>query len=393
MGSAGGPAEEKSMKRRGFLLLFILFGVVIIAALPILAFFHPMRTANPVFTNLPAVRAMRVDYLDEEAGRAEVAGLETQMQQAGVNLVAVGAGRVDWTYFPWRGYPDRWSADVKRSGRDYLLEDSTRFGKWAHVSAVVDVLAPLYIQAHPEAAAVSWAGAPSKDLVGLMELVDGQFGQEVLSMLAEIAAYYPVNSITLTELVYYTDGFGAADRAAYLAYTGRADWPRAANGAIDINDPSVGTWRAYEIGRFLEKAAAIAHRHNKQLFLEVNIDVDPSGQVLVENGPDLDRFLEYADRLVVRGRSDPDDRSQPSMDAMTQYLRRYPEKRIITGLGLWSQNYGPGTAKTRMSALSIGDFQSALRGVGKDLWITPSFLMTPAHWQALKDFWGSQPGR
>jgi hypothetical protein len=377
------------MKRRLPLILFILFGVGFIGMLAFLAFFRPARAANAQFTNLSTVRAMWVDYLDEDNSRDQVAALETNMQQARVTLVALGAGRVDWTYFPWRAYPDRWSAEVKSTGQDYLLEDSTRFGKWAHVSAVVDVLAPLYIQSNPQSAAVSWTGTPSKYLVSTTDLVDGQFGQEILSMLDEIATDYPINSITLTELTYYTDGFGDSDKAAYLTYTGRLDWPLNPDGTINIDEPSIGAWRSFEIGRFLEKAARILHQHGEQLFVEAHLSLDPSGQVRVENGTDFSLFLKYADRLVVRTSSDPAERSQAGMQAITQYLKRFPENRMITCIGLWSQDYDADTPKDRMSAFSVANFQSELQEVGGDVWITPSFLMTPAHWQALQYFWGS----
>jgi hypothetical protein len=380
------------MNRKLLLAVSILLGVLIVAALIFLAFYRPVRTANLIFTNPTIIRAMRVDYLDEQNSRVQVAGLETDMQKSGVNMVAVGAGRVDWTYFQWRGYQDRWSEDVKSSGQDFLMEDSTRFGKWAHVSAVVDVLAPLYIRANPQAASISWTGLQSKDLVGTMELVDGQFGQELLSMIQEIATYYPVNSITLTELVYYTDGFGAPDKAAYMAYTHTTDWPRKADGSINIDEPSIGVWRSYEIGRFLQKAAGIMHQHGKQLFLESHIGLDSSGRVLVENGTDFTEFLKYADRLVVRGNNDPGERSQAALTAISQYLKQYPSHRVITGIGLWRKDYDPNTPRDQMTVLPVGDLKSALQGIGKeDLWITPSFLMTGAHWQVLEDFWNSQP--
>ena len=379
------------MKKPIIILLLILLGLILAASLVFLAFYRAAHPANANFSNLSTIRAIRVDYIDEGKSRAEVAALETHLQQAGVNLVAVGAGRVDWTYFPWPGHPDLWSSDVKKSGHDYLLEDSSRFGKWAHVSAVVDVLAPLYIQAHPEAAAVSWTGIPSLNLVGTMELVNGQFGQELLSMLDEIAKYYPVNSIILTELSYYTDGFGEPDKAAYLDYTGRTDWPRTENGAININEPSIGIWRAYEITRFLEKAEDILHRQHKLLFLEARISQDPTGQVFVENGADFNLFLKYADRLVVRGGSDPAVRSQASMKAITNYLARYPKNQVITGLGLWSRDYDQSTPKSLMTGIPVAEFQSALQGVGGNLWVTPSFLMTESNWQALADHWNSSP--
>jgi hypothetical protein len=52
----------------------------------------------------------------------------------------------------------------------------------------MDVLAPRYIQSHPETAAISWAGLPSKNLVSTMDLVEGEFGQEMLGMIEVIAA-------------------------------------------------------------------------------------------------------------------------------------------------------------------------------------------------------------
>jgi hypothetical protein len=385
------------MKRIITLILIIVLGLAILATFLILAFYHPERIGNTNYTNLSTVRAVRVDYRDVEKSRGEVAALETQLKQIGVNMVAVGAGRPDWTYFPWTDHQDRWSDEVKTTGNDYLLADSTRFGKWAHVSAVVDVLAPLYIQAHPEKAAISWIGVPSKNLVSTMELVDGSFGQDLLDMIENIATYYPVNSITLTELVYYVDGFGEQDKAAYLAYTGRSDWPRTDEGQINIDDNSIGTWRSHEIARFLEKAAAIVHQHDKLFFVEARISVDSEGQVFVSNGTDLNLFLTYADRLVVRGSNEPNGRSPQAMSAIGQYLDHYQNGRVIMSVGLWDKDYDPAVLKSQMSAISASDFQTSLQSTTQggmtDLWITPSFLMTDAHWLVLEDFLKSLPDK
>jgi hypothetical protein len=32
------------------------------------------------------------------------------------------------------------------------------------------------------------------------------------------------------------------------------------------------------------------------------------------------------------------------------------------------------------------------RGGMTELWVTPNFLMSDAHWQVLKEFWGTLPG-
>ncbi|MCX6034147.1 MAG: hypothetical protein NTV38_04105 [Chloroflexi bacterium] len=358
----------------------------------ILAFYHPDRVANKNYANLPpVVHVVRVDYLDIGKSRGEVAALETRLKQIGVNMVAVSAGRSDWTYFPWLAHPDRWSDEVRTTGHNYLLEDSLRFGKWTHVSAVVDMLAPLYIQSHPYTAAISWLDHPSKNLVSTMELVDGPFGRDLLDMIDNIATHYPVNSITLTELVYYTDGYGEQDKSAYTAYTGRSDWPRTADGHINIDDSSIGTWRSYEIGRFLEKAASIVHRQGKLFFVEVRIGVDSEGQVFANKGTDFNLFLVYADRLIVRCSYDPNSRNPQAISEIAQYLAHYQYGRVIMSIGLWDKDYDPGVAKSEMSSISAAVFQSVLQAASQagveDYLVTPSFLMSDAHWQVLEEFW------
>ncbi|HTX90022.1 MAG TPA: hypothetical protein VMC09_02300 [Anaerolineales bacterium] len=379
------------MKRKNLFSFLLLLGLLVLLGLIFMAFYRPPRPANPTFTNVSQVRAVRVDYLDESRSRDEVDSLETELQKAGVNLVALGAGRAEWTYFPWPGHPERWSDEVKTTGHDYLLEDSTRFGKWANVSAVVDVLGPLYIQAHPEAASISSAGVPSPNLVASMELVDGQYGQTLLDMIDEIATYYPVNSITLSELAYYVDGFGPQDLAAYSAYTGKSEWPRRADGSIDIDDASIGNWRTYELGIFLDKATALAHDHGKQLYLEVRIEVSPAGQVIVENGTNYAELIKHVDRLVVRGSNAEEGRNPAAMEAIARYLKSYDQNRIILAIGLWDQDYTYGTPKDEMHSVSPAEFQYALEAAGRggagNLWVTPSFLMTTQHWEVLDIYW------
>jgi len=378
------------MKRK---IILILIGFIFLAglvALVSLAFYHPQRKTNQDFANVKPVHAVRVDYLDIGKSRGEVADLEAEMKQAGVNMVAVGAGRVDWTYFPWKGRNDRWASEVRQSGIDFLAEDSARFGKWAHVSAVVDVLAPLYIKAYPETAAISWTGLPSKNLASTMDLAEGEFGQEILGMIEEIAAHYPVNSILVTELVYYVDGYGEKDQTAYLAYTGRADWPRTIDGQINIDDPSIGAWRSYEIGRFLEQASRIVHQYGKQLFVEARVSIDEAGNVLTM-GTDLNTILKYADRLVVWGNHDLGGRSPEALSSVGQFLTAYGPDRVILMIGLWDKNYASEITNDLMSAISADDlkvaFRASTQGGMANQWVTPSFLMNKAHWQVLKEAW------
>jgi hypothetical protein len=356
--------------------------------------FGPTTPATPVppqFTTQEAVRLVRIDYTDLTASRDLVGGLETQLEQVGTNMVSLGAGRVDWTYFPWRGHSDRWSDAVRTTGVDYLKEDTDRFGKWSQVSAVIDVLSPLYIKAHPDEAAVSWSGQPSQNLAGLMELVDGPFGTELLNMIDYIAVNYPVNSITLSEMVYYVDGFGAKDKAAFLAYSKQTDWPHNADGNIDLDNPLIGQWRAYEIGRFVEKAAAVVHKSNKQLFVEVHINLDETGKVWLQNGTDYDQLLKYADKLLVWGNYNMEGKALGAIVNVAYYLTRYEPERVILMIGLWDKNYPSDTPKQDMRAIPAGDLRTALaaadQGEIKNLGVVPSFLLGDEHWQVLQEMW------
>ena len=146
------------MNRKIIIGLIYLVGLAIIITFLLLAFYKPKRSANSEFADLSSVRAVRLDYINVAKSRSQAAELEQQLKAAKVSMVSLGAGRVDWTYFPWRDHQERWSDDVRSTGIDYMLEDSIKYGKWTHVSAVVDVLAPLYVQAHPEIAAISYTG-------------------------------------------------------------------------------------------------------------------------------------------------------------------------------------------------------------------------------------------
>ena len=219
------------------------------------------RVQSPLLAST-AIRAVQVDYPDYATSRSVVTQWEQNMKTAGINLVVLNAGRSEWTYFKWAGHNANWSSAVNSTGVDFLADDSARYGQWAQIDALIDVLSPNYITANPTKAAVDASGQPSTDLVSTAELVNGAYGQTLLSMIGYIAGNYPnVASITITELSYHVDGYGADDLALYKAATGQTDWPRNSDGSINIEDVSIGTWRSAAVGQFLGKAAALAHKY------------------------------------------------------------------------------------------------------------------------------------
>ncbi len=332
------------------------------------------------------IHAFRVDYSNYATSRAEVGPLEARMQAAGINMVGLGAGRAEWAYFKWAGNEANWSNDVKDTGIDFLAEDTARFGKWAHIDAVVDVLAPSYIKAHPQAAAISFIGQPSTDFISTSELVYGDYGRQLLAMIEYIAANYPVNSISITELFYYSEGYGPDDKALYLAYSGRTDWPRLADGTIDRDAPSIGNWRTHMLDIFLDKGVAIAHRYGKEFYVDVKLNLSNLSSCSNECGTNYHVVLEHTDRIVVWAYYDLDAYAPEYLTTISQFLVPFGSNRVIVSLGLWDDIY-PRTPADALRRAII----SAQAGGMSNFWITPNTLMTPDHWSVLTGLWGPKP--
>jgi len=327
---------------------------------------------------------MRVEYSGGyEGSRSQVDAWEQQMRAAGINTVALSAGRVEWPYFKWAGH--EWSGVVEDTGIDFLGEDSARYGQWAqHVDAVIDVYSPNYVSANPDKAAVNVLGERSPNLVSTAELVNGEFGQQLLDMVEYIAANYPqVDSISITELAYRIDGYGPDDLALYSAATGRSDWPRQSNGQVDIDDPSIGNWRSAALGEFLGRAADRAHQYGKQLYMDVSISVGNLSLMTSNRGTNYNAMLQNVDKIVVWDYFGEDEFPAEYSRDIAQFLTQFGTDRVILSVGLWGVSG---------STVSAGDFQTAIQasmdGGMPNIWICPGSMMTGDHWQVLTNLWG-----
>lgn len=344
-------------------------------------------TPDPLTNNTPIpldgpIHAIRLDYSDMEASRSLVIPLEQEIRNSGFNMVSLGAGRAEWTYFKWNGHPDAWSSEVKDTGIDYLAVDSARFGQWARVDAAVDVLSPLYIQRNPNAAAISFDGKPSPDLVSTMQLVNGEYGKLVLEMIDAIAANYPVESISINEMFYHLDGYGPDDKASYMSVTKSSDWPRTPDGKIDINDPLIDSWRSYELNIFIGKAQEIAHKYGKLLYANVAVALDNAETPTVDYGERPDVILEKADKILLWGYFDLDTYNPDNLQNVAQYLLRYGDERLIFVIGLWNKLNQPVSADKISRAV-----EAVQKGGLVNIWITPASLMDDSHWNAIAALW------
>lgn len=352
-----------------------------------LAVSRPLSAATvsasaPVSPALP-IRAVGVRYTDLFLSRSEVASLQANLDRAHSNFVALAAGRMEWTYFKWADHPERWSSAVRDSQLDYLAEDIVNYGTARHRDAMVDMLAPLWIQAHPADAAIGLSGSVSAEQVSTAALVNGAYGQQVLEMVGYLAANYALDSISITELFYYDTGYGPDDLALYRADTGQTDWPRRADGAINPDDPALGLWRSQKLAGWLQRASACAHNHGKEFYLDVRISWGNLPNESRENGQYYPTMLDVVDKLILWGYADLAGYSPAYLGEVAGYLvGKHPANRFIMSVGLWGPN---GTV------ISAGDLQTAMqssrtRGL-PDLWITPSHMISAEHWAILATEW------
>lgn len=330
------------------------------------------------------IHAVRVSYIDLSLSRPEVPALQANLTQVGANFVALSAGRPDWSYFKWVGRETWWSSEVTDNQIDYLAEDIVNYGAGRHVNAIVDIFAPRWIAAHPTDAAVFFADATtSPDQVSTAALVNGAYGWQALEMIGYMTAFYNVDSVAVTELFYYNYGYGPDDLTLYQTDTGNTDWPRDVNGVIDRNDSALGLWRSQKVAAWLERAAACAHNHDKELYLDVRISWGNLPSESRENGQDYATMLAVVDKLIPWGYANLEGYPPGYLQDVAAYLSgKYAANRYIMSVGLWGP-FG--------SVLPAADIQTSMRssvtGGLPDLWITPTSLFTAAHWNVLDTEW------
>ena len=168
-----------------------------------------------------------------------------------------------------------------------------------------------------------------------------------------------------------------------MAYSGHNDWPRSPDGTINTFDPSIGNWRSHELDTFLDRAVVLAHNHGKQLFMDVELSLENLNFMTNEHGTNYNLVLEHMDRIVVWGYYGVDHYAPEYLREVAWFLTRFSQNRLILSIGLWNDNgqvVSPDSLNTAMQAILAGGIQN--------IWITPSLLMSDAHWQVLRDYWG-----
>lgn len=313
--------------------------------------------------------------------RSAITSIVARPQVRRAEVVGVGAGRVEWTYFRWKGHEDAWSNHQKGEPSDDLLLEATRAfrAEGLQVAAFVDLYAPAWIASHPGSAAVAADGTPSKEQVSLAQLADGPFGARVVEMIEALAAGYPVEAVNVTEAAYGDASFGPEDLASYRALTGRRDWPRDAHGHVDLEDASVWEWKSTLFERFVAKAAQAVRRHGKQLWVDVAAswkDLSRDGR---DFGQDYARILRHADRIVVWDYFALEGLPPSASGDLARHLAAsYPASHFDVSVGLWGKG-GSVVGPTDFDAAVA----AALSAGASQVWVTPNDQVTDEHWRSL----------
>jgi hypothetical protein len=292
-----------------------------------------------------------------------------------ITRVGISAGSPDWTFYRSSHDRDAWS-DAQRAQSEDILEIAVEeFGEREICStAVLDVLAPRYLQKQPECAAIDIRGHHSEKTVCMTALSEGEYGRRLTDAFQALAAITSADSLAVTNLHYGGHCYCGRCRARFHGHTWRSDWPRLPNGAVDTLHSSISKWRSAQLAGVVSRLSAIARANGKQMLFEARLIRDDSGA-------ELERLRSYVDEFIVR-----DDLALTGQEPVESAAAARDLSRTWGPDGYWHcvglrDGDGHALAAPRMR-LSLA---SAARGGARRLWVAPSHYLSPLHWQQLDE--------
>ncbi len=387
--------------RRGGASL-VLMGVLLVGVVGAVRISHDSASVSPSVPQPPVLHIPATEMIWANDGRIHDIAIATHFDgwqdwrnaitsvlqnPVGPRLHTVGisAGRVEWAHFRWQGHQAQWSLLQKKASVDMLGEAIRDFRKHGlRTVAMVDFYSPGLVTRSREKAAVRFDGVRSTDQVCFSELVDGDYGRQIVEMVSYLSRNYPLDAIALTELGYYSFCFDDRCLRSYHDATGQASWPRRRFGnGIDRDAPSVWEWRSARMGAFLQRVADAAHSGGKQLIVDVPVswkDLQRHGK---DSGLDYTTVLHSADQIVVWDYFGVQQKAPDiSQDIAEDLLQSFPPNRFFVSVGLWRSH---GTLDPQVFQQGLA---STMKGGAANIWITPNELMSRGHWSAVDEALG-----
>ncbi|HAO93692.1 MAG: hypothetical protein A2X99_06355 [Deltaproteobacteria bacterium GWB2_55_19] len=381
----GAPEKwEKTERRRVFALArpkweYAVAAVFLIVSSSVATYYAINYLKAPSIYNARFALGLSTHFDAWGDWRKAVSSVLNRPDVGGGRIIGVSAGRPEWAYFKWKGHEGSWSNHQRGAKEDLVERAATTFKRAGFkVAAFIDIYGPAYIEKHPGAAAVGFDGKANTEQLGFMELTEGEWGRLVLDMVEYLAKNYPIDVIDLTEMPYYSYSYNTADLKSYAALTNRADWPRTAEGLVDRDDPSIWEWRSTLMEEFIRKAAERAHRHGKELYVDVPVSWKDFANNGRESGLDYRRVLRHADNIVVWNYFYLEGLPSSSSEGLSRYMSaNFAPDDYYISLGLWGKT----------SAMDPKTFSEGLKytmdGGSRRIWVTPDSMVTDDHWREL----------
>lgn len=325
-------------------------------------------------------RTVSLGFDDVLAAAADPGPVRARLAELGADVVAVTAGRTDWTTFRWAGRPDTWSAQIAKREWDPFADVVRTVAEGRRVIAVIDVLAERLLRERPELATADARGQASPLRPSTTALVSGEVGDRLVAMTDYLLTTYRVDGINLTELDFYEFGYSDDELSAYRSATGESDWPRRSDGRVDIDAPSIGTWRSGQVAAVVRRVAEVTRKHGAELLVDVRLSWPDLSRRGREFGQDYSMLLTVADRLVLwylPGLPGHPDR----VDRLIESLGDQRRADYVLSVGLWSET---GASVPDRLAESVRAAERAELG---GTWITPYGLLDTRTTEALRRAW------
>jgi cellulose synthase/poly-beta-1,6-N-acetylglucosamine synthase-like glycosyltransferase len=299
-----------------------------------------------------------------------------------INRVAVSAGRADWTYFRWKGEERWWSPEQARNEPDMLDTALERLeARGYRTTAILDVFAARYLGRHPDEAAVDVEGKRSREIVCSTVLAEGAYGEHLERATQALAGATRADTVAVTELFYDKHCFDDRCLLAFRKATGRSDWPRTADGRVDLLDPALGAWRSRQVASVVERLSRVVRAQGKKFAFDVKLSRDTLFRNSAENGQDYRLLAPHVDEFVVWNYYALENQPpEVSARAAAYFADEFGPDGYFLSLGLWGQHTRVIPPESLARAL-----HSAREGGARHLWITPYKDMTEAHWRVLAE--------
>lgn len=317
------------------------------------------------------------------------------------NATMVPAGTVSFKFFKHRSNATTWNATVKDLGEDYVQKSITMARQVGHRLFVeIDVLDGTWNTANPADRAIgvdevtpAMSGDGNYYWVKMTELITPgkAYHDAFVAGVVYLCQNYNFYGLVISECFYKHVDYSADSKALFLAdnpsYT---DWPRKADGGINIYNETLGKWKTQKLGTLWSELQAIANANNKKFFVMVEPNFESEASQAWEFGHYYPEAITHCDGLWVWGYYGnfgvPAEKLKNIFNKLHALEQTYPSKENIISIGLW----GAGASEViSASELKLGlDIltDSGWPVYGDGIEITPSKHMTSSHWSVL---WGS----